>query len=51
MAHTEEVIKKIAKDFRVNIKGNPDIRPLQKKLIKKTATYTVISIVHFGFKG
>lgn len=40
MAHTEEVIKKIAKDFRVNIKGNPDIRPLQKKLIKKTATYT-----------
>lgn len=39
MAHTEEVIKKIAKDFKVNVKGNPAIRPLQKKLINKTATY------------
>lgn len=39
MAHTDEVIKKIAKDFRVNMKGNVDIRPLQKKLLKGTATY------------
>ncbi len=36
----EEIVKNIAKDFRVGIKGNPKIRPLQKKLIDGVATYT-----------
>lgn len=39
MAHTAEVIAKIAKDFKVNINSNTAIRPLQKKLIDETATY------------
>lgn len=39
MAHTAEVIRKIAKDFKVNVKGNPSVRPLQRKLLDGTATY------------
>lgn len=34
-----EIIKKIARDFRVNVRSNTAIRPLQKKMLKGTATY------------
>ncbi len=40
MAHTDEMIKKIAKDFKANVNGNTSIRPLQKKMLKGTATYS-----------
>lgn len=34
-----DVVKKIASDFRVNVRSNTTIRSLQKKMIKGTATY------------
>ena len=39
MAHTDDVIKKIAKDFKANLNGNTEVRPLIKKMLKGTATY------------
>ena len=36
---TDAIVKKIAKDFKVNINSSTAIRPLQKKLLKGTATY------------
>lgn len=36
---TDAVVKKIAKDFKVNINSNATIRALQKKKLKGTATY------------